>query len=142
MSTVLEFFRSSPWMASLVTLWLLSPLLISSAFALRAKARGWGAKALFVGLCTLGSFLLFSLLGELLFLVITPELYLAIEAQFMTWRFDGYYDRYPPIYWLAIMYGWFVQWWWILIWMVYPITALFISYFLSKYWLQRAPDAR
>ena len=126
----------------MVTLSLLSPLLISTAFALRAKARGMGTKILFVVVCSIGSFVLLNIFGELLVLVVTPELYLAIEAQFMTWRFDGYYDRYPPLHWFVILCNWFVQWWWILIWMAYPITALFLSYLSSKYWLQRPPKAR
>ena len=42
----------------MVVLSLLSPLLISIAFALRAKGRGLGSKVLLVVLCTVGSFAL------------------------------------------------------------------------------------
>ena len=129
-------------MASFVVLALLSPLLISIAFALPAKGRGLGAKLLFVLLCTVGSFALLSGLGELLLLALTPERIAAISEQFVRWRYEGYYERYLPMRWLPSLADWFVQWWWILFWLAYPLTALLISYLLGKFWLQRAPQAR
>ena len=96
----------------------------------------------FVVLCTVGSFALLSGLGELLLLVLTPERIAAISEQLVRWCYEGYYERYPPMRWLLSLADWFVQWWWILFWLAYPLAALLISYILGKFWLQRAPKAR
>ena len=148
MDDFIDSVLNTPFMfgyVSYVIVMLLSPAAIALAIAWRASA-SCSKKIMYIVVSSLVSYGFFyfgtGVIGWLAIEFVTSALFNGIYHQLIQWSVEGYYEKYPPLYWLVSMLDLFVSWWWLLIFLLQPPLGWMTAKFLSKHWLQRPPTVR